>query len=164
MENKKNQIIVYSIGILIVLIDQLSKLLIIKNMDIAQEIPIIPGFFSLFNIKNTGAAFSSFIGQKLFLIFVSIACIIFIINLIRKEKYQSKFIHISLGILIGGMIGNFIDRIFRNGVIDFISITIFDYKFPVFNIADICITCGVAIYIIISIIKDMQQKAMQENN
>ena len=150
--NKKNLLIVYSIGMITVLLDQLSKFIVTKSLDIAEEIDIIPGILSILNIKNTGAAFSSFTGQRVFLILISILCITLIMNLIRKEKYENYLKHISLGILIGGMVGNLIDRIFFGGVIDFISVTIFGYKLPVFNIADIGITIGVAIYMIISII------------
>lgn len=160
--NKRSQIMVYFIGIIIVFIDQLSKFLVTKNMDIAEEISIIPGFFSLFHIKNTGAAFSSFTGERIFLIIISLACIFLIVHLIKKEKYQHILSSISLGMLIGGIFGNLIDRIFFSGVVDFLSFTIFGYKFPVFNIADICITCGVAIYVVLSIIKDMKKETAKE--
>lgn len=159
MKNKnKKQIIVFLIAIITIIIDQVSKFLAINLLDIAKEKVIIKNFFSLFCVKNTGAAFSNFTGQIPFLIVVSIFCIILIINIIFKEKYKYKLSYLSLGILLGGMIGNLIDRIFFNGVIDFLSFKIINYRFPVFNIADIGITCGVAIYIILSLLEEKLEK------
>lgn len=155
---KKNQFVVYLIAFFTVLIDQFTKYLVVKNMDIAKEMTIIPDFLSLYYVKNTGAAFSSFTGQQLFLIMISILFLTMLIILIRKEKYTTNLCLISFGILLGGMIGNLIDRIFLGSVVDFISVTIFGYKFAVFNIADMGITCGVAIYLISCIIMDRKKE------
>ncbi len=160
---KKNEIIVYSIGLFTILLDQLTKFLVMKNMDIAKEVSIIPNFLSLFYVENTGAAFSSFLNQQLFLIIISILFLVVLIILIRKEKYTTIFSHISLGILLGGMIGNLIDRLFLGAVVDFISVTIFGYKFAVFNIADMGITCGVAIYLISCIIMEIKKEEEKNN-
>lgn len=159
MKNKiKNQIIVYQIAIITIIVDQVSKFMALNFLDLAKEKVIIKNFFSLFCVKNTGAAFSNFTDQIPFLIIVSIFCITLIINIIYKEKYKYKLTYLSLGILLGGMLGNLIDRLFFKGVIDFLSFKIFSYKFPVFNIADIGITCGVAIYIILSLLEEKLEK------
>lgn len=146
----KNHLIILIISILVIFIDQATKYLIVKNMDIATSIDLIPNFFSLFYVTNSGAAFSSMSGRTGLLILISLLCLGFIISIILKEKYNHKLTTISLGILLGGMLGNLIDRIIYHNVIDFISFKIFSYHFPVFNIADICITCGVIIYIFLN--------------
>lgn len=154
MNKKRNIIIVFIIAFITIAIDQITKGIITNTLELAKEVKVIPNFFSLYCVKNTGAAFSNFTGQIPFLIFVSIFCIILIINIILKENYNFKLSKLSLGILLGGMIGNLIDRLFYHGVIDFLAFKIFNYRFPVFNIADIGITCGVVIYIIIALYEE----------
>lgn len=147
----KNHSKVYLIGLITLILDQITKLLIMNNLILGQEIKIIPNFFSLLYVTNTGAAFSSFSNYTSLLIIASVFCIALVMTIIDREEYKNKFTVISLGILIGGMLGNLLDRIFYKNVIDFISLTFFSYKFPVFNVADICITLGVTIYLLINL-------------
>ena len=80
------------------------------------------------------------------------------IFMMQKEKNMTKLKILSFGILIGGMFSNLIDRVFYKHVVDFISFTILNYKFPVFNIADIGITIGVFLYLIINIYEEVLSK------
>lgn len=160
---KKEKIIVLLITILVTLIDQLSKLLVTKTLTFAKELKVIPNFFSLLYIENDGAAFSSFTGQQLFLVIISTVCIILIIRIIQKENYKNKYTKVILGMLLGGIIGNLIDRILRGVVIDFLSFKIIGYKFPVFNIADICITCGVVFYLIINLLEERSNNKLDKS-
>ena len=153
---------IFLIAILFLAFDQITKIIVRNSLVLAKEIIIIPNFFSLYYVENTGAAFSSFMGQTIFLIVISIFCLGLILNLIRKEQNKTKLINLSLGILLGGMIGNLMDRIFFQRVTDFLSFTFFKYHFPVFNIADIGITCGVALYLILSIIKDINESKKEK--
>ena len=154
----KNHLVLYIISLVVIIVDQLTKFLVVSNMNIANEIEIIHNFFSIFYVTNTGAAFSSFRDQTTLLIIVSIFCIAIINAIIQREKFNYKLSVISLGLLLGGMIGNLIDRVIYKNVIDFLSFNIFGYKFPVFNIADICITLGVFIYIGINLIEEIREK------
>lgn len=154
----KNHLVLYIISLVVVIVDQLTKFLVVSNMNIANEIEIIHNFFSIFYVTNTGAAFSSFRDQTTLLIIVSIFCIAIINAIIQREKFNYKLSVISLGLLLGGMIGNLIDRVIYKNVIDFLSFNIFGYKFPVFNIADICITLGVFIYIGINLVEEIREK------
>jgi len=154
----KNHLVLYIISLVVVIVDQLTKFLVVTNMNIANEIEIIHNFFSIFYVTNTGAAFSSFRDQTTLLIIVSIFCIAIINAIIQREKFNYKLSVISLGLLLGGMIGNLIDRVIYKNVIDFLSFNIFGYKFPVFNIADICITLGVFIYIGINLVEEIREK------
>ena len=130
----------YILGIIIILIDQLSKFLMIN-----KKIAIIQNFVTLQYTENTGAAFS--IGSNTIILVLSILLIVGIISflIIKKDKIND---FIPFILIISGSIGNLIDRIFRGYVIDFININIFN--FPIFNIADICIVLGF-IYLIIKI-------------
>lgn len=149
---------IYIISIIVLLIDQMTKKIVMNNMLLGQEIKIIKNFFSLIYLTNTGAAFSTFENQRLFLIIVSLFCTALIVSLMQKEKNMTKLKILSFGILIGGMFSNLIDRVFYKHVVDFISFTILNYKFPVFNIADIGITIGVFLYLIINIYEEVLSK------
>lgn len=151
---KKNRYI-YIVSLILIILDQATKLLIKTNLNLNEEIKIIPNFFSIHYLKNTGAAFSIFENQTIFLILISIACLVTIIYYLNQEEVE-KLSGIFLGIILGGIVGNLIDRIAYTGVIDFISFKIFNYNFPVFNIADIGITIGVVLLIIIYIFRSVK--------
>ena len=155
MKNKK---FIYTIAMAFMLLDQLIKLIVMNNMQILQEIKVIPKFFSFYYLKNTGAAFSLFGNKTLFLILISIMCLIFLKNYIKKLQRVSNLTIISLGILTGGIIGNLFDRVLHKAVIDYLSFNFFGYSFPVFNLADIGITLGALLLIIDLLIEDKQKK------
>ena len=133
----------YIIGIIIVIIDQLSKILIID-----KNISIIPNFLEFNYIQNAGGAFG--IGKANIILISSIIIIIGIITfLIKEHKKVTNYIPFIL--ILSGSIGNLIDRVFRGYVIDFIDINLFN--FPNFNIADISIVIGVIILLYIILCK-----------
>jgi len=150
MKNKEK---VYSIAAIVLMLDQLMKVLIKSKMFLHQEIKVIPNFFSLYYIENQGAAFSILQRQSFLLILISILCLVMIDRYISKEKDFSKLSICSLGIILGGIVGNLVDRILYQKVIDYISLTVGSYSFPVFNIADIGITIGILMLFIESIWK-----------
>ena len=149
---------IYLLSILVIIIDQISKLIVVKNMNIGEEIVIIKKFFSILYVTNTGAAFSILENSTSLIIIISLFCTALIVSLMQREKNMTKLKKFSFIILIGGMLSNLIDRVFYKHVIDFFSFTIIKYKFPVFNIADICITIGVLIYLIINIREEILSK------
>lgn len=137
----------YIIGIIIVILDQLSKILIIN-----KNITIIPSLLSFTYTKNYGGAFS--IGKFQVVTILSIAIIIGIIAflLIKKKEIKNYTPYI---LILSGSIGNLIDRLARGYVIDFIDINLFN--FPCFNIADTCIVLGIA-WIIVTLILEGELK------
>ncbi len=155
MQKNKNK--VYLTSVIVLLIDQIVKLLIKTNMSLNEEISIIPNFFSIQYLKNTGAAFSILENQTILLAITSIICISVIIYYLKKEENLTTTMYLSFGLVLGGILGNLIDRIAYQGVIDFLSFQIFNYNFPVFNIADIGITIGVLLLIIIYISRDIKK-------
>lgn len=156
MQKNKNKV-VYLTSAIVLLIDQIVKLLIKTNMSLNEEISIIPNFFSIQYLKNTGAAFSILENQTMLLAITSIICISVIIYYLKKEETLTTPMTLSFGLVLGGILGNLIDRIAYQGVIDFLSFKIFNYNFPVFNIADIGITIGVFLLIIIYISRDIKK-------
>ena len=139
MKEKK---IMYSIATIILIIDQVLKIVLLKTISLKGKVEIIPNFFSLYYLKNTGAAFSIFQNQQLFLIIISVIILLIIHHILKKETLTKKT-SIYYGLLIGGIYGNLLDRIIRKGVIDYLSFSIFQYDFPVFNFADSMIVIGI---------------------
>lgn len=132
----------YIIGIIIIIVDQLSKYLIIN-----KNLTIIPNLLQFTYTENIGGAFG--MGNKYIILSISIIIILSIIIFLLKEKNKvTDFMPYIL--ILSGSIGNLIDRIFRGYVIDFIDVNLFN--FPNFNIADICIVLGI-FYLALLIIK-----------
>lgn len=141
--NKK----MFIIAIIILCIDQVTKLLISTSIDISSSVIIIKDFFSLVNVSNTGAAFSILEGRTWFLTLLTVVIFIMLIKM-SKSYEKSKLTTWAFGLLTGGIFGNFLDRLFLGYVRDFLKFKIFGYNFPIFNIADMCIVIGIIILII----------------
>lgn len=138
----------YFITCIVLLIDQIVKIIVNNCMTLYDEIKLIPNFFSIYYVKNTGAAFSILENNTPFLVLMTVIFIIIIHRYLKDEKNLTKLSSISFGLILGGMFGNLIDRIIHSGVIDYLSFEFFGYGFPVFNIADIGITVGVFLMLI----------------
>lgn len=138
----------YNICVWWILIDQLIKMIITMKMKLFQKLVIIPGFFKIQYLKNEGAAFSTFTGKRYLLIAIAIIIFFLLNRYITKNKITRKLEIISLGMIMGGLVGNLIDRLLYGSVIDYLSFTFFKYSFAVFNFADIGIVLGIVILII----------------
>ena len=129
-----------------VLIDQISKLIVVQTLPLYDSVVLIDGFFSFTHIQNRGAAWGMFSEHRwVFLVATTIAIIVLPIILYRFRKLHVLF-GTSMSLIIGGAIGNMIDRIFLGYVVDFLEFTFID--FPVFNIADVCIVVGTALMVV----------------
>lgn len=138
----------YVIAAVIIGIDQLTKWLVVKNMELGENIPIIENFLYITSHRNRGAAWGILQGQMWFFYLITTVVIIGIIYYIQKHTNGSKLMGIALGLMLGGAIGNFIDRLFRKEVVDFINTYIFTYDFPIFNVADSALCIGVVLLFI----------------
>lgn len=145
MEHKKMLILT----ILFIFLDQISKNLINLYMNLNQSISIIPNFFSLTYVRNIGAAFSILKGSRWLFIILSfiILNVIFIFFINGKKLNNIKIVIYSL--LLGGIMGNLIDRILYGYVIDFLDFNIFGYDFAIFNLADTFIVISVILLILV---------------
>lgn len=162
---KKNYIKIISFIISIVIIDQLSKLIVVNTLELNNAITIINNFFRFLYIKNTGAAFGILGGNIFLLVFITLALIYYLLHELNKN-INNKLYLIAIPLIIGGALGNLIDRIFRGYVVDFISFIIFNKEMAIFNIADIFIFIGVVLYIIILLkdgIKDEKNNSNKRN-
>ncbi|NMA01446.1 MAG: signal peptidase II [Clostridia bacterium] len=119
-------------ALLILIFDQGTKWLIKENMELYQSIPIIPNIFHLTYIENPGAAFGILANQRIFFIIITFIILAFIYYFYRQLKENQVLLKIALGMVVGGALGNLIDRWRSGTVTDF-----FDFQiWPIFNIAD----------------------------
>ncbi len=144
--------LVVGLLITIILLDQFTKWLIDRTMPLYRSIPIIDGFFSLTYIRNTGAAFGILAGSGAafrlpFLVLFSLLAIGFILVMLKRLPERETGLITALAFILGGAIGNLIDRFAYGEVIDFLDFYWAGYHWPAFNIADSFITIGVTITI-----------------
>ncbi len=144
----KKMIIIASIALIL---DQITKIIVSSYLTLNKPIQVIKNFFSLTLCHNEGAAWGMFSNARIIIIIGTILAIILIYHYIYCFK-ENKRNNLAFGLLIGGLAGNLIDRIFFGYVRDFLDFYIFGYDYPIFNLADICIVIGVFL-LIISIIK-----------
>lgn len=141
------------LSIILVFIDQLLKYIITSSMSIYESIKVIPNFFDITYVKNTGAAFSILDGGRIFFIILAIISLIILVRFVLLDTKISKFDSVSYSLVFAGIVGNLIDRIFVGGVIDYIHFHLPFYDAPIFNFADMCIVIGMFMVIYILIIK-----------
>jgi signal peptidase II len=141
----------------LVLLDQLTKWLIQQNIPYGNEVAIIPGFFSLVHVSNTGAAFSLLQGNNLFFIALATVALLVVLFLLIRDRWQtnpSNRLHwptkVSFALLTAGILGNLIDRLVKGSVVDFLHFYIRQYAWPSFNLADSCICIAAGLLILSS--------------
>lgn len=119
-------------------------------MELGERIDIMEPYISLFSHRNRGAAWGMLQGQMWLFYVVTVVVVIGLIYYFHKEAKGHRLFSISLMLLLGGAIGNFIDRLLMGEVVDFISVLIpfIQYDFPIFNVADAALSIGVALLII----------------
>lgn len=143
MKKGKFYFIVFLISFVMVAIDQFIKGVVNSLIDINESIEIIKGFFSIVNTHNYGAAWSILWEQRGYIIAVTIVALIFVIVLLLKENNHNKYKSIYYGLLIGGILGNLIDRVILGYVVDYLDFNFFGFDYPIFNLSDTIIVISV---------------------
>ena len=141
-------------SIIVVFIDQLSKLWIKNNIEVWSSVEILGSFLRFSHVKNTGIAFGISVGNyKMAIVILSIIATLFILYILWNERNNHPLIVMSYSLIFGGAIGNLIDRSYLffttnyKGVVDFIDIGIGGSRWYTFNIADAAITLGIILYL-----------------
>lgn len=142
--------LVLVLGILIALADQIVKNWVRFRFYLGESVPVIPGFFELTYVRNTGAAWGLFDGSNVALALFSLVVLILLI--VFRRHFVGPFVwqRIALGLMAGGILGNLFDRLRLGYVVDFLHFYRGNYHFPSFNIADAAICTGVFLYLITS--------------
>lgn len=138
---------------------------IVPGQQLAQEykIDVIPGFFDLQAVLNFGAFSGWFAGQSMFLIGVSIAAFVLIVAYLAFGSIGSRFFVFALGLIAGGTVGNLYDRCYYGAVRDFLHFYIKKYSWPNFNVADMAICIGVAVWIILEFVSGKKKEEPDKN-
>lgn len=150
MNKKKNKLVLFDILFLAMLIaiDQYTKYIAVQKLKNQPAFSIINGVLEFNYLENRGAAFGMLQNQKVFFVFVAIIFLCVIAYVLVKIPQEKKYnrVHILLVLIAGGAIGNLTDRLRLNYVVDFIYIVLIN--FPIFNVADMCVTISTALLII----------------
>ena len=148
--------IYYLFAVLLIAIDQITKWNIVQNFELYQEKIIVPGIFSLFYIQNEGAAWGIFQGKMVFFYLVTLVVVGYLIYMFQQEKNKTKLVGISFALILSGAIGNFIDRLLNGYVVDMFRLDFIN--FPIFNVADVCLTVGVILMLIHVLFFEKEEK------
>ena len=159
--NKFNYLIYLFIVVSLVSLDQYTKSIILNYFELYESKTIIDGFFSLTYVQNFGAGFSIMQNARTTFLIITPICLVGFTYLFIKSN--DKLSKTALLLMISGTIGNFIDRIVRIYVVDFLDFIIFGWDFPIFNVADIFLTIGVCLYII-ALIKEEKDAKIKLNS
>lgn len=127
-------------------LDQLTKAIVRSSVPQGEVSPLVPGIVDLTHVRNMGAAFGLFPGRQPIFVATSFVVLLVIGAYWRRDRPTAWPVVIGIGLVAGGAVGNLIDRVFLTKVTDFLSFAFVD--FPVFNIADMGIVCGVALLVL----------------
>lgn len=156
----KSNLLLFGIALVIILVDQATKFYIRQNLAFGQTwVPFPPSvFFRIVYWQNTGAAFGTFQNGNAVLKVLTAVIILVILVYYQTIPYAQKFIRVCLAIMLGGAVGNLIDRFRLGYVLDFIALG----RFPVFNVADSCVTVGVGLLILAMFLEERKAQKLSQ--
>jgi signal peptidase II len=151
----------------LLVLDQATKLLVLRHIGFGTEVPVIPGFFSLVHVTNTGAAFGVMQGNNAFFIVLALVALAVVFGLLWRDRPAANrprprltgMTKIALALLASGIVGNLIDRLWHGQVTDFLHFYYRQYEYPSFNLADSCICIAAALLIFGSMSSGKDKKA-----
>jgi signal peptidase II len=138
----------YVLGILVLALDQVTKLIVESRLPMGVPVVIIPGFFNLYYTRNSGGAFGLFPNMAPILLVIGIVAVVVMMLVFRRFRYEDKRLRLSLVLLITGALGNIIDRVRLGSVTDFLQLYISRFYWPSFNVADTSIVVGAFLLLI----------------
>lgn len=127
--------------------DQVTKALVVANIDHGERVPVIGDVVQLWHVRNTGAAFSLFEGLTWLFLPVHALAIVMVVYFHRQFRDRGPWIHVVLGAILAGSLGNLTDRVRLGYVVDFVSVGIGDLRWPTFNVADPSLVIGILILV-----------------
>lgn len=149
----------YAIAVFVFILDFITKKLIVARLDLYEQVSVIGNFFLITSHRNTGAAFSILEGQRTFFIVITVVIVGGIIWYMQSIRDLRKaWLLTGLGLVLGGATGNFLDRALYGEVVDFFQFNFGSYTFPIFNVADSGIVCGVALILIDTLLSAREEK------
>ncbi|MCO6017814.1 MULTISPECIES: signal peptidase II [Carnobacterium] len=146
----------YLLALVVLIVDQVTKYLVVQNIELYQVKAFLPGVLSWMYIQNTGAAWSILEGQMWFFYVITTVVIIGVLYIMQKYAKESRLFSMGLALILAGALGNFIDRIRLGYVVDMVRIELID--FPIFNVADMSLSIGVALIIVYVLLDEKNKK------
>ncbi len=148
---------------LVIVLDQITKQLVVRYLDWFDVRPLIP-HLNLVHLKNTGAAFSMFSNASpVFFVLLAVAVSIGILWWLRRNPRGQTLVALALTLIMGGALGNVIDRVTRGHVVDFIDFYVGSWHFAAFNVADMAISAGAALLVLDMLLEWKREKAQKGN-
>src|SRR5256712_2216165 len=141
---------ILSLSLPLYALDHLPKPFVLQHINRDEPQKVVPGFFHLVNITNTGAAFGSFRNNNSFFVAISCVALLFVVALLVRRRTADAWRDVSLGLLLAGILGNLTDRLLYGHVIDFLLFYLhvpYAHPWPAFNVADSCITLAVFCFV-----------------
>lgn len=135
----------YLVAGLVLTLDIVTKQIVYRSMHLGESIPVFGDWFRWTYIHNAGAAFGVFQGNRWFFVGVSALSVLVLVTLANSSRYRRPLTLIALGLILGGAVGNLLDRLWLGVVIDFVNIGVGQHRWPFFNIADSGISVGVVL-------------------
>ncbi len=166
MEQRRPPIgIYYAIAAFVFVLDYVTKKIIARNIDLnTEQINVIGDFFLIAHIRNRGAAFGILEGQRWFFVLITIVVVSVIAWYLHRSYRNGRVLMlVALGMILGGALGNFLDRSIYGEVVDFLQFNFGSYTFPLFNVADCGIVCGVALIILDTLLTPKQENESNDN-
>ncbi|MEN8135229.1 MAG: signal peptidase II [Thermodesulfobacteriota bacterium] len=150
----------------VVFLDQMTKWWILSTFQLYESLPVIPGFFDLTFVVNTGAAFGMLAGEQnlwrqLFFITTTLVALVVLCFAFRQYRYEGRSYVIGIGLVGGGALGNLVDRLRFGHVVDFLDFSIRGHHWPAFNVADSAITVGVAFFLLASFLEIRRERSSE---
>ena len=135
-------------AVLIYIADQVTKALVVASLDVGERVRVIGDFVWLWHLRNTGAAFSLLPGAIWLFVPITIVALGMVAYFHRQFRDRGPWIHVILGAVLGGTLGNLTDRLRFGYVVDFVSVGIGDLRWPAFNVADPSVVLGIGLLVI----------------
>ena len=151
---QRKDILLLTVAGLVILFDQLTKAWIMATLPVHQGFPVVDGLINIVHVRNPGAAFGFLAGaapafRSVFFIAVTVVALLIIFQYLRKARVEERSLVVALALIVGGALGNLVDRVRFGEVVDFLDVYLGDYHWPAFNVADSAISVGAALLAII---------------
>ncbi|HEX5041064.1 MAG TPA: signal peptidase II [Candidatus Limnocylindria bacterium] len=144
----RSTLVLVSTAAVVYALDQLSKALVVSSLGLGESVDVVGDLLRIWHARNTGAAFSLLPGAFWLFVPVTVLALVMIAYFHRAFRDRGPWIHVVLGLILGGSLGNLTDRLRLGYVVDFVSVGIGDRRFPTFNVADSAVVVGIGLLVL----------------
>lgn len=135
-------------ALVILVADQVTKALVVANVAIGERVNVLGDLVQVWHAQNRGASFSLLQGATILFLMVSILAVAMVVYFHRSLRARGWWVHLVLGVILGGTLGNLVDRVRQGAVTDWLSVGIGDLRWPTFNVADSSLVVGIGVLVV----------------